>query len=319
MENKKLFALTAVGLAAAIAVPTIAFGNARSTGTGSQAAFYAAQTPLVALMDGPSDLAAAGPGPTPATPTGDPDGTGRAAFTFDITNAADTVVGAQACWDITYSNITGTPSAAHIHRGAVGIAGPVVVIAPSLPNLTATGTTGCVTIAGTLATEIMTTPANFYINVHTSDFPTGAIRGQLAAGPATAGETHLLSSPLRAYDSRDAAGAKILQGETRTISLATGHLQGSTVRNIAVPPGATAAIVTLTVTETAIGVGGNGGFLTMYNAGIAQPATSNINWAGADQNVAVSTQVSVDASGSVKVTAGANATHFVIDVIGYLY
>ena len=85
------------------------------------------------------------------------------------------------------------------------------------------------------------------------------------------------------------------------------------------PPGATAAIVTLTVTETAIGVGGNGGYLTMYNASIPQPATSSINWAGADQNNAVSTQVAVDASGSVKVTAGANATHFVIDVIGYLY
>ena len=30
MENKRLLAFTAVGLAAAIAVPTIAFGNARS-------------------------------------------------------------------------------------------------------------------------------------------------------------------------------------------------------------------------------------------------------------------------------------------------
>jgi hypothetical protein len=171
----------------------------------------------------------------------------------------------------------------------------------------------------TLATEIMTTPANFYVNVHTSDFTGGAIRGQLAAGQAPAGEAHLLPTPLRAYDSRDSAGAKILAGETRTVSLASGHTLGSTAQAIAVPPGATAAIVTLTITETAIGVGGNGGFLTMYNASIPQPATSSINWAGAEQNIAVSTQVSVDTAGQVKVTAGANATHFVIDVIGYLF
>lgn len=318
MDNKKLFALTAVGLAAAIAVPTIAFGNARRDDPASSLNFLkTAQTPLVARMDGPSDLTTSGT----ITPTGDADGAGSAAFTFDIVNPADAVAGAQVCFDLAYSNLTGTPTAAHIHRGAAGVGGPVVVIPPTLPNLTATGGTGCVDIAPALATEIVTTPANFYINIHTSDFPAGAIRGQLAAGPPPAGEAHLLATPLRAYDSRDAAGPKILAGETRTISLATGHtLAAPTVRIIAVPPGATAAIVTLTVTETATGVGGNGGFLTMYNAALTtQPATSSINWAGVDQNIAVSTQVAVDASGSVKVAAGANATHFVIDVIGYLY
>ena len=315
MENKKLFALTAVGLVAAIAVPTIAFGNARNNPPGTNAAFHASQTPLVSLMNGPNDLTTSGT----ITPTGDPDGAGSAAFTFETTNAADLVNGAQACFDLSYSNLTGTPTAAHIHRGAAGVGGPVVVIPPTLPNLTATSASGCVTIAPALADEILATPANFYINIHTTDFPTGAIRGQLSTGPASSGEAHLLPTPLRAYDSRDAAGPKILAGETRTISLATGHTLGSTVRALAVPPGATAAIVTLTVTETAVGVGGNGGFLTMYNAGIAQPATSSINWAGVDQNIAVSTQVSVDATGSVKVTAGANATHFVIDVIGYLF
>ena len=50
-----------------------------------------------------------------------------------------------------------------------------------------------------------------------------------------------------------------------------------------------------------------------------EPATSNINWAGADQNLAVNTQVAVDATGSVKVKGGANPTHFVIDVVGYYF
>ena len=217
MEKKKLAAFSAVGLAAAIAVPAIAFGNARNNVGGSGHAVQAANTPLVGLMNGPNDLATSG---TP-TPTGDPDGTGTAAFTFDITDPLDTVAGAQVCWDLSYSNLTGTPIAAHIHRGAAGVGGPVVIIPPTLPNLTATGTTGCTVIAGTLATEVVTTPANFYINVHTTDFPAGAIRSQLSTGPIPAGEAHLLPAPLRAYDSRDADGPIALNA-TRTISLAAG-------------------------------------------------------------------------------------------------
>jgi hypothetical protein len=310
MENKRLFAMTAVGLAAAIAVPTIAFGNARSN-TGSLHAVQLAQTPLVTRMTGAAEL-------TATTPTGDSDGIGAAAVTFDLIATPPTV-----CWDLSYSGVVTPLTAAHIHQGAVGVAGPAVItFTPA--SLGASSATGCADLTAPeilAAPDIVANPASYYVNIHNADFvaPSGAIRGQLAAGPAPAGEAHMLPVPLRAYDSRDAAGAKILQGETRTISLASGHTLGSTVQTIAVPPGATAALVTLTVTETAVGVGGNGGFLTMYNASIPQPATSSINWAGADQNIAVSTQVAVDASGQVKVSAGANATHFVIDVIGYTF
>ena len=301
MENKRLFALTAVGLVAAIAVPTMAFGNARPNPVA------ATNTPLVAQLIGANE--------TPVL--GDPDGSGAAAITFDLAAGTPTV-----CWDFSFSGIATPIAAAHIHPGVAGVANPpIITFTPA--TFGANSATGCKNLTAPeilAAPDVVANPANYYVNIHNADFGGGAARGQLASGPAPAGETHLLATPLRAYDSRDAAGAKILANETRTISLATGHtLAAPTVRTIAVPPGATAAIVTLTVTETAVGVGGNGGFLTMFNAGIAQPATSNINWAGADQNVAVSTQVSVDASGSVKVAAGANATHFVIDVIGYLY
>jgi hypothetical protein len=215
------------------------------------------------------------------------------------------------CWDLSYSGLTGTPSAANIYAGAAGANGAVVF---SFTNFQPTSATGCAGMSSVVANQIIANPAGYFINVLTSDHSTGAIRGQLAEGPKPAGEAHLLPVPLRAYDSRDNAGAKIAALETRTISLTSGKDAAKAIF-IAVPPGATAAIITLTVTET-VGVGG---FLKVYNAGITEPATSSINWAGANQNIAVSTQVSVDAAGQVKVTGGANPTHFVIDVVGYLF
>jgi hypothetical protein len=316
MENKRLAVFTAVGLAAAIAVPTIAFGNARRNEGGSLQSFQAQQTPLLAHMAGANETQAA-----------DPDGSGAAAVTFDITDPLNNTGGATVCWDLSYKGIA-QPTAAHIHRGAAGSAGPVVVPFTPFTSLGATSGTGCATVGlaageivggGVLATQIVANPAGFYVNVHNADYPLGAIRGQLAAGPAPAGEAHLLAEPLRAYDSRDAAGARIGINETRTISLATGkNAAGTSV--IAVPPGATAAIITLTVTDTTVGVGGTGGFLKAYSAALATaPATSSINWTGADQNIAVNAQIAVDASGQIKITDGANATHFVVDIVGYLF
>jgi hypothetical protein len=305
MEKKTLAAFVAVGMTAAIAIPAIAFGNARRTDPlGSLSDLRNSQTPLIAQLAAANEV----PGP------GDPAGSGAASVTFLIVDALDaTPAGAQVCWDISSSGITAV--AGHIHPGAVGVANPPVIkfedaAQKFLPS-------GCSDVSGVLAAQIVAAPATFYVNLHTAAFPNGAIRGQLAAGPAPAGETHFLPVPLRAYDSRDPAGPKIAAGEFRTISLATGK-NGAKVSLIAVPPGATAALVTLTITET----GGNGGFLKMFSAAIKDvdaPGTSSVNWSGTDQNIAVSTQVEVDATGSVKIVAGANATHFVIDVIGYTF
>jgi hypothetical protein len=308
MQRSKMFAMSAIGLAAAIAVPTIAFGNAR-TDPAEQAA--TGQTPFVARLLGANEV----PNNVPATATNDPDGFGGAAITFDLTTGFENV-----CWDLSYGNLTGIPAAGHIHGPAgPGVNAPVVIGFSGFGPNSASDCRDLTAPEILVATDIVANPANYYVNLHTSDFPGGAIRGQLAAGPAPAGETHLLPVPLRAYDSRDNAGAKIAPLETRTISLATGK-DGAGVTTIAVPPGATAAIVTLTITETGTGTGGAGGFLTMYNADLTtQPATSSINWSGPNENVAVSTQVAVSANGSVKVAAGANSTHFVIDVTGYLF
>jgi hypothetical protein len=73
--------------------------------------------------------------------------------------------------------IAGGPGA-HIHVGEAGEAGPVV-----LP-LELTGLETGLVAAGTetdptLAEAILADPANYYINVHTTVCPEGAIRGQL--------------------------------------------------------------------------------------------------------------------------------------------
>lgn len=310
MENKRLAMFTAVGLAAAIAVPTIAFGNARNNQPGAQTP----QTPFVTRLLGANEV----PNSVPATATNDPDGFGSAAVTFDLAATIPNV-----CWDLSYGNLTGTPTAAHIHGPAApGNNAAVVIAFTPFSALGATSATGCRDLTApeaVIAADIVANPTTYYVNVHTSDFPGGAIRGQLAKGPAPAGGTHLLPAPLRAYDSRDNSGARIGINETRTISLATGK-DGAGTSFIAVPPGATAAIITLTVTDTTAGVGGTGGFLKAYSAALSTaPATSSINWSGADQNIAVSTQVAIDAAGQIKITDGANATHFVVDVIGYLF
>lgn len=81
------------------------------------------------------------------------------------------------------ANIT----ASHIHRGAAGVNGPIVI------NLVPTGTSfnqgrlrGTIAVTdAALADEIRGTPGNFYVNVHTTPFPGGEIRGQLVTAQET--------------------------------------------------------------------------------------------------------------------------------------
>jgi CHRD domain-containing protein len=74
--------------------------------------------------------------------------------------------------------VTLPASAAHIHAGAAGIAGSVVVTLTA-PDGSGTSS-GCVKVARPLVDAILANPAGYYVNVHTTDFPDGAIRGQLA-------------------------------------------------------------------------------------------------------------------------------------------
>jgi hypothetical protein len=108
--------------------------------------------------------AAERPGP------GDPDGSGTAAFTFNRGTG-------EVCWTIDVEGITLPASAAHIHIAPVTDPGPIV-IGLSAPD--ATGhSSGCVTADRALVKAITKDPAAYYVNVHTSDLPAGALRAQL--------------------------------------------------------------------------------------------------------------------------------------------
>lgn len=101
---------------------------------------------------------------------GDPDGTGTALFRLREGEG-------RICWSITVSNITLPAIGAHIHQGAAGVAGPVVV--PLTPPDATGMSAGCVVVPRALVSAILASPATFYANVHTTDFPAGAVRGQL--------------------------------------------------------------------------------------------------------------------------------------------
>jgi hypothetical protein len=73
---------------------------------------------------------------------------------------------------------------AHIHRGVAGVAGPIKV---AMNNPTEVGSSGVGLAFGceqgvskTLLRRIQKNPQRFYVNVHTTDYPAGAVRGQLS-------------------------------------------------------------------------------------------------------------------------------------------
>jgi len=284
-------ALVAGGLAFTLASPLGVEGSARST-LGAGAADVAASKPFLASLTGSQEV----PGP------GDTDGTGTAAVTIDA-------VTGEVCADLRVAGID-TPTAAHIHRGATGVAGPVVVTL-NIPNPTSAT---CVAAGTTLAAEIAAAPAAFYVNVHNAAFPAGAVRGQLATPTTMTGTQQLLAEPLRAYDSRTAPEGILVPTTARTIDLGTG-VNGAGQRVVAVPPGAVGAMVRLTVTDS-VGTG----FLKMYSAALTTaPATSAANWYETNSIVGSDAVVAIDASGRIKIEAGVNQTHVVVDVIGFIF
>lgn len=114
---------------------------------------------------------------------GDPNGRGE--FTA-ITTRNDRGEG-QLCYTLSASKIM-RAEAAHIHNGMAGEVGPVVV---TLMAPTELGVSECIMAVknnqdpdGTKLSKsdlrgIRSNPTFFYVNVHNSEYPDGAIRGQM--------------------------------------------------------------------------------------------------------------------------------------------
>lgn len=114
--------------------------------------------PLSASLTGAAEV----PGP------GDTDGGGSARITVNPGQG-------EICYKITVRDIV-PATAAHIHKGGRTVAGPVV---RGLGAPTSGSSEGCAPVTRELALDILKNPANYYVNVHNSQFPAGAVRGQL--------------------------------------------------------------------------------------------------------------------------------------------
>lgn len=86
-----------------------------------------------------------------------------------------TITGGKLKFTLKFSHLTGAATAAHIHMGAKGVSGPVVV---PLCGPCKTTVTGTASVSAAVLSAIKKGKA--YVNVHTAKYPAGEIRGQLA-------------------------------------------------------------------------------------------------------------------------------------------
>jgi hypothetical protein len=108
-----------------------------------------------------------------------PPNNSQATGTIDITvdTAANDVL-----FILIFNNLASGATAAHIHQAPAGVAGPVKV---PLPLGAASGQTSATTsgtgvpVGGFSVIDIVNNPTGFYVNLHSTTFPGGEIRGQI--------------------------------------------------------------------------------------------------------------------------------------------
>jgi CHRD domain len=107
---------------------------------------------------------------------GDADGSGTATLRLRAGQG-------QVCYSLNVQGVVLPAAGAHIHVGSVEESGPIVVQlnAPASGG----GATGCAAAGRPLVQDILRNRDRYYVNVHTTEFPGGAVRAQLAQ-PATA-------------------------------------------------------------------------------------------------------------------------------------
>lgn len=98
---------------------------------------------------------------------GDPDGTGFIELTLNQGRG-------EICFEVTLSGIAAA-TRGHIHKAPAGEPGPIFV---TLFESEGPGAK-CVSATKAQIKEIRQDPTMFYVNIHTAEFPAGAVRGQL--------------------------------------------------------------------------------------------------------------------------------------------
>jgi hypothetical protein len=84
------------------------------------------------------------------------------------------------CWSLTVTGLSDV-TVAHIHY----LNGPLatqIAVPLALPTPFTGSATGCATVLRALVKQILVHPENFYVNVHTTTYPGGAVSGTLAKG-----------------------------------------------------------------------------------------------------------------------------------------
>jgi hypothetical protein len=164
----------AVKVVAVAAVVSLAFGVAARSHAGQRTAERGAVTPGTYTIKTALNAKQEVPAPKRAT---------RAVGSFTATLTVVKATSTKLAWRLTFARLSGPATAAHIHLGAPGKAGKVVV---PLCGPCASGAHGTYTKAlpGTVQTALLAGKA--YVNVHTKLNPAGEIRGQVKA---TAGGT----------------------------------------------------------------------------------------------------------------------------------
>ena len=132
-------------------------------------------TTAIGLADGrPLATTLTGAQEVPAG-VGDPNGTGTAELTL---NAGQEDV----CYELTWQNLDGTVQRAHIHEAPSGVNGPIVVTLFDGQSFAGTGSASGCDLGDATRDEIrriLKDPSGFYVNIHDTVRPGGAIRGQL--------------------------------------------------------------------------------------------------------------------------------------------
>lgn len=117
---------------------------------------YIGPSHFMAIINGANEVS-----PTPSTATG------FGTFSYDdITN--------ELTYDISFSGLSSAETGAHIHEGAVGVDGPIIFVLPA-----GSPKTGTVTLSTSQETSLLS--GGLYVNIHSTNFSGGEIRGQIIA------------------------------------------------------------------------------------------------------------------------------------------